>query len=171
MWNDPQDPNKGVKPIEGGPATQIPAEMAARLGMADSFLGQLPEIKQSVEKGDATGPIDYAQGLLGWGEAGSTRRKIDSGVGALLRMLTGAGMPQAEAEQYVTRYKPTMFDDANILADKMNQLERELITIREKAMKGRGGAQLPADSVAPQTTAPATDNPVIIDGYKIRKVP
>jgi hypothetical protein len=144
---DPSDLSKGVVPIPGGPATQMPAELAARVGLAKEFLRQLPDLKAGIKAGTATGPVDVMQGKIGWGESGEIHRRMKSGTDALRRMLTGAGMPAAEASEYVRRYEPTFTDDAAILTDKVEQLEVELQSIIDEATRGRG--------VTPEAPRPA----------------
>lgn len=138
-WNDPADPTKGMTAIPGGPGEKVDAEVAARLGLAKSFLSELPEIKRRVEAGELTGPIDAAKGKLGMGAPGEIRRKIDSGAEALLRMLTGAGMNKEEAAEYTRRYKFDPTDKASTVVSKLNQLEQELNSVGETVGKGRGG--------------------------------
>jgi hypothetical protein len=139
-WNDPNDPNAGLTPIAGGPAEKVDAEVAARIGLGRSFLGQLPEIRKSVEEGAATGVFDYVVGAkTGHGRAGEVHRQIASGAEALLRNLTGAGMNNTEAAEYVNRYRPSWKDSAETLLSKMNQLERELLSVMDTVGRGRGG--------------------------------
>lgn len=139
VWNDPSNPSAGMTAIPGGPGEKVDAEVAARLGLAKSFLGELPDIKARVEAGELTGPIDAVKGKLGVGKAGELRRKIDSGAEALLRMLTGAGMNKEEAAEYTRRYKFDPTDKASTVISKLEQLERELNSVGETVGKGRGG--------------------------------
>jgi hypothetical protein len=156
LYNDPANPSAGVKPIPGGPAEKVDAEVAARIGLGRSFLGQLPEILKSVDSGEATGPVDFATGKLGWGRSGEVHRQIASGAEALLRNLTGAGMSQSEANDYVNRYRPSLKDDAATLKSKLTQLERELNHVMETVGRGRGGGLQPtATAAAPPAAAPA----------------
>jgi hypothetical protein len=138
-WNDPNDPNAGLTPIAGGPAEKVDAEVAARIGLGRSFLGQLPQIRESVKEGAATGLFDFAVAKTGHGRAGEVHRQIASGAEALLRNLTGAGMNKAEAEEYVDRYRPSWKDNADTLLSKMDQLERELMSVMDTVGRGRGG--------------------------------
>lgn len=139
QWNDPADPSKGMTAIPGGPGEKVDAEVAGRLGLARSFLGQLPDIKKRVEEGELTGPIDAGKAYLGMGGPGELRRQIDSGAEALLRMLTGAGMNKEEAAQYIRRYQFSPTDKKETVISKLNQLERELNSVGETVGKGRGG--------------------------------
>jgi hypothetical protein len=139
VWVDPNDPSKGMTAIPGGPGEKVDAEVAARLGLAKSFLGELPDIKARVEAGGITGPIDAAQAYMGMGGPGEIRRKMDSGAEALLRMLTGAGMNKEEASQYVRRYQFSPTDKKETVISKLNQLERELNSFGETVGRGRGG--------------------------------
>lgn len=136
-WVDPQDASKGLKAIAGGPAEKVTPEVSARVGLADNFLKQYPDIIAGIEAGIATGPVDYAIGAFGRGEAGQIHRRLDSGAEALLRMLTGAGMNKDEASEYVRRYRASWRDDAPTLKNKAEQLKVELEAMKESLLKGR----------------------------------
>lgn len=147
-WKDPNNRDLGVDPIPGGPATTIPAELAARIGMADTFKKRLPEIKKRVLAGDATGPVDVLRGqTMG---TNPVYADIQSGVDALQRLLTGAGMNIAEAEQYAKRYMPGYWDDPETTIQKLDRLNEELEAASQKAMLGRGGDD-PAQATQPKT--------------------
>ncbi len=148
-WVNPEKPNEGMVPIPGGPGEKVDAEVAGRLGLARSFLGQLPEIRKRVEAGEITGPIDAGMAKLGMGGPGEIRRQMDSGAEALLRMLTGAGMNMEEAKEYTRRYRFDPTDKSTTVLSKLNQLERELNSVGETVGKGRGGWTPPGASQAP----------------------
>ena len=148
-WIDPENPNAGMAPIPGGPGEKVDAEVAGRLGLARSFLGQFPEIRKRVEAGEITGPIDAGMAKLGMGGPGEIRRQMDSGAEALLRMLTGAGMNQEEAREYTRRYRFDPTDKSTTVVSKLNQLERELNSVGETVGKGRGGWTPPGATQAP----------------------
>ena len=153
-WIDPNNPDAGLKAIPGGPGEKIPAEVAARLGLAKSFLGQLPAIRERVQKGELTGPMDGLLGRFNIGGAGELRRQISSGSEALLRNLTGAGMSIEEAKKYVARYEPEFNDSADTVMSKLAQLERELRSVNDVVSKGRGGSVLDAPPAPQQSRAP-----------------
>lgn len=138
-WVDPEDPDKGLIAIPGGPGEKVDAEVAARLGLAKSFLAQLPDIRKRIVAGEVTGPIDALTAKIGIGGPGEIRRQVDSGAEALLRMLTGAGMNKDEAADYTRRYKVSPIDTVESLTSKMDQLERELNSVGETVGRGRGG--------------------------------
>jgi hypothetical protein len=164
-WNDPNDPNAGLTPIAGGPAEKVDAEVAARIGLGRSFLGQLPQIRESVKEGAATGLFDFAVAKTGHGRAGEVHRQIASGAEALLRNLTGAGMNKAEADEYVNRYRPSWKDNADSLLSKMDQLERELKSVMDTVGRGRGGMPgLPGAAPAAPKAAPAAPAGQISEG-------
>lgn len=147
QWNDPKNPDAGVKPIPGGPAEQISGELAARIGMADSFLGQAPELRQKLADGGATGVLDRFQaGNVDSSDQAGLMRQMQSGTDALMRMLTGAGMNNAEAEAYAKRYLPSYTDTAESAAAKLDQLVRELESAKSMATRGRGGDTTPIPS-------------------------
>lgn len=158
-WADPNDPDAGLLAIPGGPGEKVPAEVAARLGLAKSFLGQLEDYKDvegndqkglrsRIKAGEATGPIDSLMGAAGVGQPASIRRKLASGAEALLRNLTGAGMNIDEAKKYIARYEPELRDNSESLLDKVNQLERELRSVNDVVSQGRGGSVLDRPSVS-----------------------
>lgn len=138
-WADPNNREAGVVPIPGGPATQVPGELAARVGMGENWLQKdLPQLKKDVEAGNATGPIDQAQAWAGYGKPAEIKRKFQSGVEVLSRLLSGAGMTQVEIDEKTARYMPTLVDDAASLQTKLDQLEAEIRAAGNAAMRGRG---------------------------------
>lgn len=138
-WKDPNKRELGVEPIPGGPATQIPGELAARVGMSESFQGDAPGLRERLQSGDMTGPIDTTLAQFGIGDRGQTYRQIQSGVDALTRLLTGAGMNNAEAKAYAERYLPGYRDTPESAVQKLDQLSKELESAKSMAMRGRGG--------------------------------
>lgn len=138
-WADPNNREAGVVPIPGGPATQVPGELAARVGMGENWLQKdLPQLKEDVKAGNATGPIDQAQAWAGYGKPAEIKRKFQSGVEVLSRLLSGAGMTQVEIDEKTARYMPTLVDDAASLQTKLDQLEAEIRAAGNAAMRGRG---------------------------------
>ena len=126
-----------------GATKALPAELAARTAMAGKFLDEAPIIQENIQKGHGTFP-NYVNdtvmgGALGSGAGAETVRKLKSGSDALLRNLTGAGMPDAEAKKYIERYEPTWKDTPQTLSAKASQLQDELSRIEESAYRGRGG--------------------------------
>ena len=74
---------------------------------------------------------------------GQIYQDLQSGVDALMRLMTGAGMNQTEAEQYASRYLPTKRDTAVEAANKLDRLVGELEATANEASRGRGGFQSP----------------------------
>ena len=140
-WNEDQT---ALTAIPGGPATQISADIVGRISLAEDALKQLPNVKQSAERGELTGIVDWADTYTGRGKGGSARRELKAGSEALTRMLTGAGMNMAEAENEAAMYLPRPYDNAATVADKVDQLERRLTVMVENAKRGRGFDEAPA---------------------------
>ncbi|ALN75843.1 hypothetical protein [Aureimonas sp. AU20] len=136
-----------LEPIPGGPGEQIGGENAGRIGIAQSFLDDLPSIRQEVQQGGVTGLYDAMVGKAGFGQQGRLYARIESGADALQRMLSGAGMPESEAAAYARRYMPSPSDTSDIVDQKLGQLERELGSQMNIVMRGRGGR--PGASTAP----------------------
>lgn len=150
-WKDPNNPDAGLMPIPGGPGEKMDAEVAGRIGLAKSFLGQLDDytdaegkqqtgLRKRLKAGETSGPVDGPMAWAGFGGQGEARRILDSGAEALLRNLTGAGMNKDEAAQYVRRYQFSLRDTPAAAVSKLNQLERELRSVIETVGRGRGGA-------------------------------
>jgi hypothetical protein len=116
----------------------LPGEVAGKLGIAETYLANAPKIREEIVKGGQTGVIDRLKGMAGVGRTGQVDRQIKSGVDALRRMLTGAGMPAAEANEYVRRYEPEVTDSVESLLTKHDQLVGEITHWRELAYRGKG---------------------------------
>jgi hypothetical protein len=151
-WNDPTNPEAGMHAIAGGPGEKVDAEVAGRLGLAKSFIGQAPALRERILNGEASGFTGNLEGAIGKGGPGEIRRQLDSGADSLLRMLTGAGMNQAEATDYVRRYRFDVTDGIETRVSKLDQLVRELQSVGETVGRGRGGIDLSLPATAPTPT-------------------
>lgn len=151
---DPNDPTR-LTPIPGGPAEQIGGENAGRIGIAKSFLEDLDGeggIREAVKAGGATGLMDAMAGKTGFGQAGQLYARIESGADALQRMLSGAGMPESEAQAYARRYMPSVKDSPEIVLQKLDRLEKELGNQMAIVTRGRGDVM--GDGKKPDETKP-----------------
>jgi hypothetical protein len=137
-WKNSDNQDLGVEPIPGGPGEQMPSELAARIGLAQDAIKKLDGVEQAASAGQLTGPVDWAMGQVGRGQAGELNRELAAGAEALTRMLTGAGMNMAEAKREANLYLPQPWDDAPTLANKVSQLKRRLQGTVEMAGRGRG---------------------------------
>lgn len=129
-------------PVSGGPQTQMPAELAGRIALAEDSIKQLPAVIEMAENGDLTGPIDWLTGLVGRGPQGSARRENKAAAEAITRMLTGAGMNVAEVEREKDLYIVGPTDNPAAAADKLRQLERRLTGLISSAREGRTGVNV-----------------------------
>lgn len=125
----------------------MPSEVAGRVAMADSYLKEAPTVRQAIARGDVTGVWDGTLARNGFGEGAKVYRQIQSGVDALRRGLTGAGMGESEANEYAQRYLPTARDTADQMLDKHDRLVKELEDIKEAQIAGR---QYKTSDSAPQ---------------------
>jgi hypothetical protein len=149
------DGNVSLAPIAGGPGTQLPAELAARIAVADDGLKVLPEIIERAANGDLTGVMDWAWGTVGRGQQGTDRRDIKGASEAITRLLTGAGMNNTEIQNEAWMYTPALTDDAPTVVSKLKRLSDKLKAAKEAALTGRGGAV----SIDPSTGMGATPAP------------
>lgn len=148
----PTADGSGLEAIPGGPADPankpptIAPEVAARTALTGEYLDNASTIRERIAKGDMTGPLDFATAQIGYGEQGETRRQMLSGVDALRRGLTGAGMSAAEAGDYVQRYLPAPQDNAETLLSKHDQLVEELTRYKANMEQGRTPLRQPSAS-------------------------
>ena len=151
-----------AEPIPGSKGEQVPAEVAARIGLADKFAKDVPEIRKDIKAGKLSGPDYY----LNRGEAGAILRRIEDGAEALIRNLTGAGMNQTEAEAYAKRFLPGNFDTQATVLEKLRNLEENLTAVRNRVMTGRGisSTDAPAQPQEPAAPAGSADDPLGILG-------
>lgn len=133
----------------------IPAEVGARIGLGEGFItDDLPGIKRDVAAGVATGPVDAAIGWAGYGRQGEIRRRVQVGLEALLRNLTGAGSPASELARYEAMYAPSMLDTPETLMSKLNGLEHDLKQLKAGALSGKTGTMASGAAAAPETQPP-----------------
>lgn len=143
---DPANPNK-VRTLvanPGGTQTQLPAQAAAEIGLGKGWIAQIPQIKENIAKSDlgsdnpAKRAAAYTKASLGFGDEGGVMRRIDDGKDSMLRMLTGAGMPESEAKEYTRRFGINIQDSKATIADKVDQLNYDLNNIHKQVMSGHG---------------------------------
>ncbi|MDG3578370.1 hypothetical protein P7F60_18395 [Rhizobium sp. YJ-22] len=130
----------GSAPKVGGDnGAELPAEMGARIGLGDKFLAQVPAIRKRIENGDASGLWDKTMLATGSGGAGQLWRQIETGRDALVRNLTGAGMPESEAQNQAARYQIGVTDSVETMLDKLTNLEADLRATRSGAIGAKTG--------------------------------
>ena len=56
---------RGSSRSPGGPEERMPAELAARIGLAKDALPKLKEAEEAIKAGKMTGPMDWASGWAG----------------------------------------------------------------------------------------------------------
>ncbi|WP_445215461.1 hypothetical protein ACKWRH_23565 [Bradyrhizobium sp. Pa8] len=158
-WKDPNDKSQGVVPIPGSEADKIGDEIVARVGLGKSFMSTLPDLRARVARGDVgiENPANHAQAIANIGVPGETKRMLDTGAEALIRMLTGAGMSKEEAAQNAQQYRITPRDTTFTINSKISALERHLNHIGELLGRSRGGGNLLAAPAAPDRAAVETE--------------
>ena len=150
-----------AEPIPGSPREAVTAEVAARIGLADKFKKDAPNLRADIQ-GGALGGMDF---YLKRGKAGDILRRIEDGQEALVRNLTGAGMNLQEAESYAERFSPGRLDGTETILSKFDNLVKNLDAVQERVMIGRGVAGV--DRTAPQTTD-APQIGAVEDGYRFK---
>lgn len=162
-----------LKPIPGGPGTQMPAELGARIGLAESFIkGDLPNIKKSIneqftDEWTAKDAFSRAQLAGGFGEEGEIYRRAKTGIDALTRMMTGAGLNVSEDAVYNARYLPAPNDTKETMLRKLDGLQRDLEATIKFVTRGRGGTDIDSSVEKPESNAPLVPEiGAIEDGYR-----
>lgn len=134
-WVDPRDTSKGLQPVKGGPATQIPAEAGGRLAMIEAARPAIESAKKYFL--DPTTALINKAGIGPWGaatqaigqatnsfEIGRQRRNVQYAVEAALRTATGAAAPDSEVARYADFYTPSLADTLATRQQKLSALER-----------------------------------------------
>jgi len=129
---------------DGSGAKPLPAEIGARIGLGNQFINvDLPAIREEITKGTLGGKglLNNAGAMFqmsgGFGKAGEINRRIQTGLDALRRNLTGQGMSASEAQDYVNRYVPGVADSVKTINSKLDGLEADLNATAAGATAGR----------------------------------
>ncbi len=126
---DPNDPTKLVVQ-EGGPATKLPENAAAAVGMMKASQKEMKQI--GAEKILLETPA-FTADLQGYWKAGSfgrAQRSLREGVEAALRMTTGATAPPEEVARYADMYIPEGTDSKQTREQKL-RMARDLFAQAE----------------------------------------
>jgi hypothetical protein len=151
-YSNPNDPNAGVEPIPGGPATQVSAEIAGRLAMMDVASSQIDRASKDLlvargswgyglnpltEEG-RKGLAARAMSATNIGPLGQANRSVQYGVEAALRAMTGAAAPDKELVRYNTElFSPTSNDSPETVQQKLGSLKAFMDRARGYALQGR----------------------------------
>ena len=130
-------------------------EVAGRTGLAKSFLGIYPEVKRRIEADEINTLGGRAAAAFGQGYPAELINAINEGADALLRGLTGAGMPESEAADSAA-LSVSLTDDRETRIQKLDGLERALRFVVTEQGRGRGGEDLRRTTFAirPSTAEP-----------------
>lgn len=126
-------PQGGVAPPQIKP-TAIPSEIQARLALGENYARQVPDLLKFIDSGQ----MSNAGVAVNVGDSGIAAKRQESGVDALIRNLTGAGMSVPEALAYASRYRFEWNDTDARKREKVLQLVSELRTIDRSVKEGRG---------------------------------
>lgn len=146
LWNDPGNPQAGVSPIPGGPATTVTPEQAAKTQSMEVALAQLPRVKELVYTKD--GKVDRtnifnAEFQTPWSEGRDLWTAQEYGIQAITRGETGAAMPPEELENTRKRFAPKPLDSDELIAAKLRMYEEFVTGALDLYKRGRQGGKLP----------------------------
>lgn len=123
-----------------GKPTALSPEAATKVEMLDTTIRLVPEIRRQMF--DAKGNIDWldvanAQTKT-WGTKGrKIATDINQAVEQVLRVESGAAVPEQEVVRAAARFKPQIGDTKEIVLSKMNNLEKFVQGARDKFNVGR----------------------------------
>lgn len=123
-----------------GKPTALSPEAATKVEMLDTTIRLVPEIRKQMF--DAKGNIDWldvanAQTKT-WGTKGrKIATDINQAVEQVLRVESGAAVPEQEVVRAAARFKPQIGDTKEIVLSKMNNLEKFVQGARDKFNVGR----------------------------------
>lgn len=150
-----------LEPIPGGPASKLPAETAGKVGMMRTALQSLPALRNIFlgEEDPATGQrkgADLGVGIDYYLQRGDIGEGVRLGTGAIetvLRVASGAAVPQSEVDRYEKLFMPTPFDTQETRARKLDALERWIGNMVSAIQEGRPIAPEEAAAIAHARTA------------------
>lgn len=139
-WVVGPDGKMTLAAIEGGPATTLPADLAARVGIIDTFnvLGA-PQIDEAIKNGSfANDNYTFRLGLASnTGEAANIYRQFELGQEAIRRSLSGAALTESEVKDYAARYLPKVIDSEETIKSKYRDLKMTINAIKDSITSGR----------------------------------
>ena len=136
----------------------MPAELGAKIGLAEGFLSSFDNIKARAEKfygakGIGEQAKNRAQLLFNTGEGGKLWRDVEIGKESLVRILTGAGMPESEARDTASKYSIGADDTQFDALSKLDNLKNALVNTASGAYRARGATyNQPAQQGSQATT-------------------
>lgn len=159
----------------GGKGGSVSGEILGRIGMGERFLSRVPDIEKRIDavygpkgQGLAENLASRVKQYAGYGEGTAIANDISSGSDALVRMLTGAGMHEQEAQAYAKRYNLTPGATYEQMKQRFGNLRGDLRASIDaiKAGKNITSADLPGNgggdvgyggSVGGQTVSPRAE--------------
>lgn len=143
----------------GGSAAPKPnaltPESATKLEMLDTTIRLVPQIREQMfDKNGNVGWADVANAQVRtWGTKGrKIATDINQAVEQVLRVESGAAVPEAEVTRAAARFKPQIGDTKEIIAGKLENLEKFVTGARDKVGIGRSASAQGREVV--QTVAP-----------------
>jgi len=134
----PDDPGELVV-IQGSTASQIPADIAGKVSMIETFQERSPMVEDAIKKGrfaanNTTDRLAFATGI---GDMGEIYRILQQGQDAIVRTMTGAGLYASETSNYEKQYLPSALDSEQTIKYKYEAMKRTLKNMRGKMLQGR----------------------------------
>lgn len=132
-----------LEPIPGGPADKVSGEMAGKLaGIQQAFEQDIPLVKTKLFDDGGSLNRDLLirpPGTEGFGETRNIRQAIQRALTAVLRMESGAAVPDSEVARYTDQYMPSFLDTDEGAARKIEALETRMTNAMENAGRAEAG--------------------------------
>lgn len=138
----------------GGPAAKLSSEVAARLGVMDQARRELPAARKAITEMGWGGRVSMTTGI---GETSQAISSIELAKEAMLRLMSGAGVPETEVERYRGLLTPHTTDSPERIVQKLDRIEGMMADIEARVMRGHAqpapGQASPAAAADTQAAA------------------
>lgn len=144
VWVDPENPEKGMKAVPGGPAGKLPSEVAGRLALMHEAAQGIPEATKILMQGrgeTGTGVSGAVASYTNIGDTGRAQRTIRTAIEGVLRAMTGAAAPESEVTRYENMFMPSPFDSPATAKQKIGQLQGFIDRATKLITMGHGGVE------------------------------
>ena len=154
-WVDPNDPEQGVRPIKGGPAEEFTGTAAAGATLGPGALADVSVLQERLINSDGTLDRETVAmmnapiiGAIPGTEGVDLRARMEGGIEAILRPISGATIQESERSARRAMYMPSITDSDAVARNKLARYQRDLAASLATSTRGRGDLPAPAETPA-----------------------
>lgn len=155
-----------LEPIPGGPATMLPGDMTGKSALIDEAARAVADVRGMLFDDHGAlrrGQAFKAQTNMPWSTGRLARQRIRLAVEASLRLTSGAAVPESEVERYTDMFTPSVMDDDQTAAQKMDSLTNFVRQSQANIATGRGRPS--AQGPSAPASAPTSGGLPTVAGY------